>query len=79
MAEFMPSPPPSGTKPWLKYVGRSMLALGLLSICLLTGSVIILALKIAPLIAPWFGGVPKISGTLVDALTGQSTLEWTCA
>ena len=56
-----------------------MLALGLLSICLLTGSVIILALKIAPLIAPWFGGVPKISGTLVDALTGQSTLEWTCA
>src|SRR5450432_3833180 len=55
MAELMPSPPRSDTKPWLKHVGRSVLALGLLSICLLTGSVIILAVKIAPFIAPWFG------------------------
>src|ERR1700685_191828 len=72
MAELTPSPPRSDTKPWLNYVGRSMLAFVLLSMCLLTASVIILALKIAPLIAPWFGGVPKISGTLVDAVTGQS-------
>lgn len=49
-----------------------MLAVGFLSMCLLIGSVILLALKVYPLIAPWFGGVPKISGTLVDAVTGQS-------
>jgi hypothetical protein len=52
-----------------------MLAVGLLSICLLIGSAVLLVTKIAPVIAPWFGGVPQIHGTLVDAVTGRPVSE----
>jgi hypothetical protein len=70
MAELMPAAPRSSTRP-LKYLTFSALAVGLLSICLLIGSAVLLATKIAPVIAPWFGGVPQISGTVVDAVTSQ--------
>jgi len=71
MAELMPVAPRSKSRPWLKYLVFSVLAVGLLSICLLIGSVAYLAELIAPIIAPWFGGVPQISGTVVDAVTGR--------
>lgn len=72
MAELMPAAPPSKTRPWLKYLGFSVLAAGVLSICLYIGFEVFLATNLAaPLIAPWFGGVPQISGTVVDAVTGQ--------
>jgi hypothetical protein len=72
MAELMPAAPPSKTRPWLKYLAFSVLAAGLLSICFYIGSQVFLATNLAaPLIAPWFGGVPQISGTVVDAFTGQ--------
>lgn len=71
MAESMPAPPQSKMAPWLKYFGFFMLAVGFVSICLLIGSFAFLAAKIVPVIAPMFGGVPQLSGTLTDAITGQ--------
>ena len=70
MAELTPAAP--RRRPWLKYLGLSLLVGGLLSICWYGGSEISLFTKLAaPLIAPWFGGVPQISATVVDAITGQ--------
>jgi len=70
MAELIPAVP--RRRPWLKYLGFSVLVVGLLSICWYVGSEILLFTKLsAPLITPFFGGVPRISGTVVDAVTGR--------
>jgi hypothetical protein len=75
MAESMPADPRSRTGPRLKYLGFSVLAVGLLSICLLIGGAVFLATRIVPVITPLYGGVPHISGTVVDAATGQPVQE----
>jgi hypothetical protein len=70
MAELLPAAP--RRRPWLKYLGLSVLMVGLLSICWYVGSEIFLITKLAaPLIIPFFEGVPRITGTVVDAVTGQ--------
>jgi len=58
-------------RPWPKYLGVSLLAGGLLSVLILFGLAVYLAAIIVPIVAPWFGGVPRINGTVVDAVTGQ--------
>lgn len=67
----MPAAPQSPARTWMKYLLFAVLAVCLLSIFLLIGSAVYLATMIAPVIAPWFGGVPQISGTVVDAITGR--------
>lgn len=70
MAELIPAAP--RRRPWLKYLGLSVLVMGLLSICWYFGSEILLFTELAaPLITPFFEGVPRISGTVVDAVTGE--------
>jgi hypothetical protein len=70
MAELIPAAP--RRRPWLNYLGLSVLVMGLLSICWYVGSEIILLTQLAaPLITPFFGGVPRISGIAVDAVTGR--------
>jgi hypothetical protein len=72
MAELMPSAPPSKTRLRLKYFVISVLAVGILSIGLLVGAAVYMTTTLAaPIVVPWFGGVPQISGTVVDAVTGQ--------
>jgi hypothetical protein len=74
MADLMPAAP--RRKPWLKYFGISALVAGLLSICWYVGSEILLFTNLTtPMVAPFFGGVPQISGTVVDAVTGQPVSE----
>jgi hypothetical protein len=69
MAELIPAAP--RRRPWL-YLGLSVSVVGLLSICWYVGSEIFLFTKLAaPLITPFFGGVPQIAGTVVDAVTGR--------
>jgi hypothetical protein len=71
MAELIPPAAPQ-RRPWLKCLGLSVLVLGLLSIGWYVGSEVFLFTKLAaPLITPFFGGVPRISGTVVDAVTGR--------
>jgi len=72
MAELMPADPRPKTNPWLKYLVFSFIALSILLVCLAIGSVFFLASLVTPIFTPWFEGVPQISGTVVDAMTGQS-------
>ncbi len=70
MTDLIPAAP--RRRPWLKFLGLSVLVVGLLSIFWYVGSEISLFTKLAsPLITPFFGGVPRISGTVVDAVTGR--------
>jgi hypothetical protein len=67
----MPAVPQPTERPWRKYLGFSLLAVGLLSVFVLFGLAVYLAAMIAPAVTPFFAGVPRISGTVVDAVTGQ--------
>jgi hypothetical protein len=70
MVEMMPTTP--RRRPWGKYLGLSVSVVGLFWICWYVGSELSLFTKlVTPLITPFFGGVPQISGTVVDAMTGQ--------
>jgi len=71
MPELMPATGSSRISPWLKYLGAFLIAFGLLLVCVVIVSVAFLGREIRPVIAQWTGGVPQISGTVVDALTGQ--------
>jgi hypothetical protein len=72
MGESMPSATRSKTRPQLKYLLITVLAVGILSIGLLVGVAVYMTSSLAaPIVAPWFGGVPQISGIVVDAVTGQ--------
>ena len=70
MAKSLPAAA-SSISPWLKYPGLFLLAVGVLSTCALIFSGASLAWKLVPVIGQWTGGVPQISGTVVDSVTGR--------
>lgn len=57
--------------PWWKYVVISLAAIGALLIVAAVVTLYAFAKLTGPIIAPLFGGVPQISGKIVDAITDQ--------
>lgn len=76
MPDPMPPAPRSKTRPQLKYLFLSGLAVAVLSTGLLVFYAVYMTTTLAaPIVAPWFGRVPQLSGTVVDAVTGQPLSE----
>jgi hypothetical protein len=72
MVGLMPSVPRSKTSLRLKCFVISALAAGILCVGVAVGIAVHMGTSLAaPIVGPWFGGVPQISGTVVDAVTGR--------